>query len=229
MRLYLDVTEGPNKGKKYSLTERTSFGRKGAEILLDDAKLSGVHVFFDYSKDTGWFVEDNKSRNGVWVNGHKEMKIVLKNGDLIQIGGTIMICRLQEAGSLNLSDQFMNWVESLFKKLKNHRLPVHLVNPEVRLKVIQGVQYGTHWDIYFGPRVAGLNSDDICLFDDKAPEKAFEVRLKGQYAYFYTDNESVVKMNGISVKEKQFIPGDVISFGETKIKVEIDDGNGFSN
>ncbi len=229
MRLYLDVAEGPDEGKKFSLTERTSVGRRDANILLNDPKLSGIHAYFDFTEDTGWFVEDNKSRNGVWVNGLKEMKMVLKNGDTVQIGDTKMLCRMLDAGLFSFSDKFYVWIEGLYKKVKNKKTDVKLINPEVRLKVIQGVQYGHTWDIYFGPRKAGRNSTDINLYDDSAPEKAFEIRLKGQYAYFYTELESVVKMNGRSVKEKQFTPGDVISFGETKIQVEIDEGHGFGD
>ena len=86
MRLYLEVIEGPHKGEKFSLSEKTSFGRKGSNIQLDDVKLSGIHVFFDYSQETGWLVIDNKSRNGVWINGLKEIRAVLKDGDEILIG-----------------------------------------------------------------------------------------------------------------------------------------------
>ena len=228
MRLYLDVIDGPHKGEKFSLAKVTSFGRKGADVQLDDPKLSGIHVIFDYSEETGWFLKDNKSRNGVWVNGLKEIKIVLKDGDLIQIGSTKLVCRLLEAGAFEFSEKFMVWLQALYKKFKNGKHSKVEVNPEVRLRVTQGVQYGEYWDIFYGPRKAGRDSDDICLRDEKSPKDAFEVLVKGKYAYFYTENENVVKLNNRNVKEKQFTPGDVISFGETQITVEVDEGHGFS-
>ena len=113
MRLYLDVVEGPNKGQKYSLTEKTTFGRREADILLDDPKLSGIHCYFEYSEESGWVVVDNKSRNGVWVNGLKEMRMVLKDSDMIQIGSTQMICRLLEANTYKFTKKFHLCMQSL--------------------------------------------------------------------------------------------------------------------
>lgn len=229
MRLYLEIFEGPNKGDKFGLTERTSFGRKGADILLRDPKLSGVHVFFDFTPETGWFLVDNQSRNGVWVNGMKEVRVIIKNADEVQMGDTRMSCRLLDTNALLFSDSFQLWMETLYQDLENGTNPLKQINPEIRLKVIQGIQYGEFWDIFYGPRKAGRDSSDICLRDESAPRETFEIRLKGKYAYFYTENENVVMINGRSVKEKQFTPGDVISFGDTRIKVEIDQGHGFSD
>ncbi len=229
MRLYLDVIEGPHKGQKYSLSEKTSFGRKDADVQLNDPKLSGIHVFFEYSQDSGWLVVDNKSRNGVWVNGLKESKVVLKDGDTVLIGGTSFRVRMLEAGVFQFSEKFQVWVQSLYKKLVNSQPQLQEIKPEIRLKVIQGIQYGQSWDIFFGPRKAGRESTDICLYDEKAPRNCFEIRVKGKYGYFYTENSSAVRLNSRSVDEKQLTPGDIISFGESEILVEIDEGNGFGN
>lgn len=229
MRLYLDVVDGPHKGEKFSLSERTSFGRNGSTIQLNDPKLSSVHMFFDFSPETGWYIEDNKSRNGVWINGLKEVKMVLKNGDAIQIGDTKFICRLLDSAAFSFSDRFLVWIETLYKMVKNSKSPLKEVNPEIRLNVVQGVQYGKNWDIFYGPRKAGRDSDDICFYDEAAPREAFEIRIKGKYAYFYTKNENQVRINDQSMKEKQFTPGDEISFGDTRIKVEINEGHGFGD
>lgn len=229
MRLYLDVIDGPHKGEKFSLNQKTSFGRKGADINLNDVKLSGVHVFFEFSEDTGWVITDNQSRNGVWINGLKESRMILKDSDLIQIGTTKLHCRLLEAGAFAFSDRFQVWMQSLYKKVINSPSTLVEIKPEIRLKAIQGVQYGQTWDIFYGPRIAGRDSNDICLFDDKAPRDSFQIKPKGKYAYFYTDNETIVRLNSRSVKEKQLKPGDVISFGESQLLVEVDEGDGFSS
>ncbi len=229
MRIYLDCIEGPHKGQKYSLSEKTSFGRKEADVLLNDPKLSGIHAYFEFSEDSGWSVVDNKSRNGVWVNGLKESRMVLKDGDLILFGSTKFVVRLLEAGAFQFSEKFQVWVQALYKKLVNAQPAIQEVKPELRLKVVQGIQYGQTWSIFYGPRKAGRESTDICLYDEKAPRNSFEIQVKGKYAYFYTENEAVVRINNRSVKEKQFTPGDVISFGDSQILVEIDEGHGFGN
>ena len=229
MRLFLDVIEGPAKGQKLSLSELTSIGRKGADILFEDAKLSEIHLFFKFEKETGWIVVDNDSRNGVWVNGLKEHRLVLKDSDIVQVGVSKMVCRLLDTGAVKFSEKFQLWIQALHKKVKSSKNTLKEINPEVRLKVVQGVQYGESWDVFYGPRKAGRESIDICLYDDKAPKESFEIRVKGKYAYFYTNNEKIVKINNKSVKEKQFAPGDLISVGESQILVELDEGHGFSN
>lgn len=229
MRLYIEIIEGESRGQKFSLSERTSLGRAGADIQINDAKLSSIHSFFDYSPDEGWWVEDNKSRNGVWVNGLKEVRTILKDGDLINMGGLRLLCRMIEAPAVQFSDNFQTWAESLIKQVKNSDLTHSQIKPEMRLKVVQGIQYGEYWDIFYGPRLAGRESLDICLYDDQAPKESFFIQVKGKYAYFATDNENLVKVNGKSVKAKQFEPGDIISFGETQIQVEFDEGDGFSS
>jgi pSer/pThr/pTyr-binding forkhead associated (FHA) protein len=224
VRIYLDVIAGPNKGQKFSLTAKTSLGRKGADILLDDPKLSGIHAFLTFSEDSGWQVLDHQSRNGVWVNGLKETKAVLRDGDRLVMGSTEIEIRLVEAGAVEFSEKFQIWIQNLFKKLSNNKHPGQVeVRPEIRLKVIQGIQYGEVWEIFYGPRQAGRDSTDICLYDEKAPRDCFEVRVKGKYAYFYTNNENLVRLNNEMVKEKQMTPGDIISFGETRIEVEINE------
>lgn len=223
MRLYLEIFEGGSKGLKLSLSKRTSMGRKGAEVLLNDVKLSGIHMYFDYKEDQGWLLIDNDSRNGLWVNGLKELRTVLHDGDEIQVGDTKILCRLLEGSAVTFSEKFKNWIQTLYKSAENHPHSLKEVRPELRLKVIQGVQYGESWDIFYGPRKAGRDSDDICLYDDKAPSEAFEILVKGKYAYFYTDHEQIVKLNTKSVKEQQFKPGDVISFGESEILVEVEE------
>ncbi len=229
MRLYLDIIDGPYKGEKLTLNEATSIGRKGAQRVFEDVKLSAIHAFFKYSESEGWSIIDNGSRNGVWINGQREQKSALKDGDLIRLGNIQFRCRLPGMGDYEFSNKVQSWLGSRYKKIKNSKCLLSEVRPEVRLKVIQGLQYGEFWDIFYGPRIAGKNSADICLFDKEAPEETFEIRLKGKYAYFYTENEAVVKINQESVKEKQLVPGDVISFGESKIIIEINEGHGFNN
>jgi pSer/pThr/pTyr-binding forkhead associated (FHA) protein len=229
MRLNLDIIEGPFEGKRVSIVEKSNLGRGEVEISIPDPKLSGSHAFFDFNPAEGWFIVDNQSRNGVWVNGHKEIKAILKDGDIIQLGSSKIICRFLGSEEPIASNEFMQWFQNLIKKTKNDVNPMMEIKPEIRLKVIRGVQFGESWEIFYGPRRAGLNNLDICLFDEKAPEESFEVLVKGKYAYFQTKHESIVLLNNQSIKNKQLSPGDIISIGESQLLVEFDEGHGFSS
>lgn len=229
MRLYLEFTEGPIEGKKFSLTTTTSLGRGEANIQINDPKLSVIHAFFKYSERKGWKVIDNKSRNGIWVNGYKEIEYVISDGSVLQVGSNKIVCRIVDSGKLKLSGVFKAWLDSMVQDLKNGKNPKVAVKPEMRLKVIQGAQFGETWDIFYGPREAGREHSDICLFEERAPEKAFKIEMKGHYAYFATEHENIVKINNLSLKSKQFAPGDVISIGESLLLVEFDEGHGFGS
>lgn len=229
MRLYLEITEGPSKGQKITINGKTSLGRKGADVLLNDAKLSGIHVLFDYIEGVGWVIKDQNSRNGVWINGLKEQRHVISDLDEIMIGTSKMTCRILDTSQIKFTDRFKHWIQGLFKRTENRSNRFKVIKPEIRLRVIQGIQYGQTWEVFYGPRTAGRDSPDICLFEENVPRVAFEIKVKGKYAYFFTRNEKVVKINKRSVKEKQFTPGDVISIGESEILVEVNEGNGFSS
>lgn len=224
MRLYIEILEGGDaSGQKFSLEETTSLGRSGADIEISDPKLSGVHATFEFKENEGWFVVDNQSRNGVWVNGLREVRVLIKDGDQIQMGGVFLVCRLVEARPIKFSDPFQHWAQSLVKKVKNTPPPLSEIRPEMRLRFTQGVQYGETVDIFYGPRHVGRGSLDIPIYDKEAPVDCFRIDVKRKYAYFSTDQEKLVKINDQSVKQKQFQPDDVVSVGDTKILVEFDE------
>jgi pSer/pThr/pTyr-binding forkhead associated (FHA) protein len=56
-----------------------------AGIFLDGALVSRDHCFLREDEDE-WIVEDNKSTNGLFVNGVKRSLKILCDGDIIRIG-----------------------------------------------------------------------------------------------------------------------------------------------
>lgn len=228
MRLYLDFVDGPDAGRRLSFSSSATLGRKGADIEIADPKLSEVHAFFEFDGRSTWVVRDNQSRNGVWINGLKETKAILKEGDQLQLGSHNFICRLIQSSQVKYKTDLQKELYEHFKSLTNEKSDLKEVKPEMRLKFIQGVQFGQHWDIFYGPRHIGKKSLDLCLMDENAPEEAFEIHLKGTYPYFFTENPAVL-INGEAVASKQLTPGDIISIGENQLQVEFDEGHGFSH
>ena len=80
--------------KKDSLREQReiqnflSVGRgESNQLILDDPFVSRHHVRIERSRDTGFFVlKDMDSRNGVYLNGNRVYKAILRDNDQIQIG-----------------------------------------------------------------------------------------------------------------------------------------------
>jgi two-component system, NtrC family, sensor kinase len=67
-----------------------SFGREPANtMVLQDQRVSRLHARLSWTEQ-GWLLEDLQSRNGTYVNGERIASRLLRNGDQIQLGSTVM-------------------------------------------------------------------------------------------------------------------------------------------
>ncbi len=87
----LEVIEGPDRGKMIKLKVGTTvLGRGKADIALKDTDVSRAHCEVEiYSKDQV-FLRDLASTNGSYINNKKVSYSRLREGDVIQIGGTML-------------------------------------------------------------------------------------------------------------------------------------------
>lgn len=88
----LFVIQGRDQGKRFELTEpAVHLGRdKGNEIQLRDTEVSRQHAEFRLH-ELGVELVDRGSSNGTFVNSQEVQQCVLKNGDRIQVGRSLMI------------------------------------------------------------------------------------------------------------------------------------------
>jgi pSer/pThr/pTyr-binding forkhead associated (FHA) protein len=94
MRITLTVTAGPNKGREFSFVGHDTFlvGRsQRAHFRLPgkDRYFSRIHFMVEVNPPS-CAVMDMGSRNGTHVNGTRVERCVLKNGDTIRAGHTIL-------------------------------------------------------------------------------------------------------------------------------------------
>lgn len=79
----------------YALGRRTRIGRApGCELHIDSQSVSRHHAML-LKGTREVIIEDLNSTNGVLINGHKVMRHVLSDGDLVTIGETQFQCRLR--------------------------------------------------------------------------------------------------------------------------------------
>lgn len=89
--LLLTITQGPDKGKAFSLppNEPQLIGRSSEALRISDFTVSRRHA--ELTPDAGhWHIRDLQSHNGTYVNGvriHKRTR--LKIGDEIRAGSTV--------------------------------------------------------------------------------------------------------------------------------------------
>lgn len=88
----MEVVEGDDKGRIYMLSATDGFviGRGStADLRLRDSKVSRAHCAVTLLGEH-YIVQDNGSSNGTVVNGEKINKTVLRDGDYIRLGFTIL-------------------------------------------------------------------------------------------------------------------------------------------
>jgi len=62
------------------------------DICLAGTQVSGRHALLRKTA-AGWAIEDQQSRNGIYINGKKAQKSVLRDGDTIFLGGYLICLR----------------------------------------------------------------------------------------------------------------------------------------
>ena len=86
------ATRGQNIGQRYDLQSfkaSYSIGRDAeCDIAIEDDSVSRKHCQLRWIEDD-WFVEDLKSMNGTFVNGHRIDRAPLRSNDLIKTGSAI--------------------------------------------------------------------------------------------------------------------------------------------
>jgi len=98
MKAEISVLEGQPKGATLPLEEPRSYsiGRSSTnDLVLKDRNVSRQHCTIQHDGDFFWLI-DAQSANGTRVNGAKVQRYLLFNGDVIQLGNTKLVFRVQE-------------------------------------------------------------------------------------------------------------------------------------
>ena len=86
---YLAIPDG-DEVVVLPLGRLTRIGRRAsADIVLDDATVSRRHALV-LDRGGGALIADDRSLNGVYVNGRRVREAPLRHGDEVQIGGRVM-------------------------------------------------------------------------------------------------------------------------------------------
>lgn len=84
----LVFTNGSLAGKQLKLSTDMLIGRsEKCQIQIPDPSVSRKHARIVYANER-WFIQDQNSSSGIYVNGKKEQSIRLHSGDVIRLGNT---------------------------------------------------------------------------------------------------------------------------------------------
>ena len=93
----LTIVAGPQVGNVFTLgNEDITVGRSlSSGIFLNDMTVSRNHCVIECRAD-GYYVVDQGSFNGVWVNNRNVHEACLKNGDRVNVGTFCLLFRSSE-------------------------------------------------------------------------------------------------------------------------------------
>jgi pSer/pThr/pTyr-binding forkhead associated (FHA) protein len=89
--IYVRIESGPEAGKTFMLSAGGVYiiGREGADIVIDDAKVSRKHAELGLYGPEAWVLRDLASTNGTALNDRRvDNRAQLKHWDLIRVGDT---------------------------------------------------------------------------------------------------------------------------------------------
>src|SRR5436305_11809599 len=90
----LIVTKGPDEGRQFELQgPALTLGRgSGNALVLHDTETSRRHAELRLTLDgAGYRLLDRGSANGVFVNGERVRDALLRPGDQVQVGHTVLV------------------------------------------------------------------------------------------------------------------------------------------
>lgn len=226
MVTFIEITEGPNEGSRFKMEEGITLGRSKADIIIPDPKVSGTHAQVALDGKGQLVLVDLDSSNGLRINGRRVKKVALLSGVSFEIGRTqFKVLTIEEEQAGNFA-RLMTWrgiiKEDLSQISENSQVGAPKLegfSPALKLTFTQGIQADQEIILGYGPRMAGSDSLDIELLDPKAPPKAFELLPGPGMVEIKILARGKALLNNQSIKSAMLKDGDLISFGNSLIRV----------
>jgi pSer/pThr/pTyr-binding forkhead associated (FHA) protein len=196
---------------------------KENDLMLDDALVSRVHATLR-QEEADYILEDEKSRNGVFVNGKTISRVKLSDGDKIQIGGfKLQFLFSDSPPAVSSKTPAVANDETMVRTDMNLMDGRARRQPRCWLEVVIGPLRGCRFEISEVKTVLGRSQADVVLKDPKVSRQHATIEW-AEERYRYIDHGST---NGSLVNDQRttthiLTTGDTIKLGNTELKVTIE-------
>ncbi len=241
MALFIVPLTGPKSGLQIPLHDGFIIGRKNGDLILEeDSKVSGTHAKVSIDNKNQFILLDQNSSNGLILNRRKVKKVALMPGVIFTIGqtefrvieGDLIPSASPSTSPLPLEVPVrrgpLTWREKIteFWEQKEPMIagpseekPLAAFSPALVLDFVEGIQADQKMTLGYGPRQAGFDHLDIDLQDPTIPDEAFELRPGPGMVELVDLSHGQVFINNDPAGVTFLEDGDIISVGQTKIKV----------
>lgn len=91
LEITLKVLSGKLKSQKYTFSQPiVVIGRTIGDVLIDDQDISRKHCSLEIQGRDRVFIHDHASTNGTYINQNRVSYMLVKNGDLLEVGNASM-------------------------------------------------------------------------------------------------------------------------------------------
>ena len=170
MQAYLLLNAGANSGARFELIEgeKNLMGRDWeCRIVLNDPQCSRVHAEIFHEED-GWWIRDNKSSNGTYVNGQSVEQARLVDGTQVKVGAssfTFNVSHQGEAASDSADDNSSQGLTIVLDQSMNPK-----ETGQYTLDFLKGQNWGQDFFFLFQLSVKLLSVDE--------PDQVISISMK---------------------------------------------------
>lgn len=193
----------------------TIIGRKNADIVIRDSKISSKHAGIDIKEGIA-SVKDLGSSNGTFHNGRKIEEARLSDGDKLRLGETIL-----EYNKKEQEIPLMDDVATIRDEDKEEAGPVE-PGPVNLLEIITGPDQGNVIALKNPLSIIGRKGADININDPKISARHASIEILEDNITL-RDLESIngVFLDDVRVTQARISPGDRVKIGDTELVFKI--------
>jgi len=235
LKIFLEVTDGPDKGLKLEITQTiTTLGRRQTDLKLSDPAVSGRHATLEVHRED-ILLYDNKSTNGTFVNGDQITTCPLKNLDEIQLGDTKILVSVVKDKYGIYAEDFISGGEEGVPGLvdetrvgergspPNPELPAQL---HVMLDATSGPHQGQRFRLARRNTLIGRRGADLVLDDEQVSSRHAQIEVHSKDKITIKD---LASKNGTRVNERlvsavKLHHGDLITIGKSNFTLSVRTG-----
>lgn len=236
MRFILEILAGDQKGQRFRVRDGLLIGRKDADVIIQDSKVSGRHARIELRPDGHFVLVDLGSANGIKVGGKRVREVRLIQGIEFMLGRVPLLVKLDTNESVDSEiliepepdESWQDILKTVFdrspKESKGVKRDLAPFSPPFQMRFTRGIQAGTVWTIGYGPRDIGSGSVDLFLEEVGMPATCFRLLPHHQGVLLKAELANGVHINGRPAEAEFLRDGDMIQIKGTQIEIEFDRG-----
>lgn len=210
----------------------TTIGRKQADIILDDPKVSARHAEIR-RKGQRFHLIDLRSTNGTFANRQQVTELELEDQDVVEIGLSTL-CFFADIREFNGDAEETSAATRPNKIFEpetqsgEYTMTKTVAQPELEIEQIEGPDQGKRFSFKRSHITVGRSDADLIVMDLDVSRSHALFEVLGKNSIFLKDLGSTngTFVNGKKIQNEKISTGDIVSFGNTRWKIRINSKEG---